>query len=177
MALKSTVYKADLEVSDLDRNCFDKFGLTIAKHPSETDERVMVRCLAFALHAIEDLVFAKGISDTDEPDIWQKDLTGIINLWVEVGQPDEKRILKACGRSKQVVIYSYSNNSAIWWSQTGPKVARAKNLTVINLPTVMSQQLAKLAGRNMQLQCTVQDGQIWFSAGEETVFIELTRLM
>jgi uncharacterized protein YaeQ len=177
MALKSIIYKADLQVSDMDRNHFGEYALTIARHPSETDERMMVRCLAYALHAHEQLSFGKGLSDTEEPDLWQKDFTGAIDLWIEVGQPDEKRILKACGRAAHVVVYSYSSNSKIWWDQIGSKVGRAKNLTVINLPVQTSQALAKLAQRNMKLQCTIQDQQIWFSGGEETVPMELVALL
>lgn len=176
MALKATIFKADLQVSDMDRNYYADHALTIARHPSETDERMMVRLLAFALHAHEFLTFGKGLSTDDEPDLWQKDLTGAIDLWIEVGQPDEKRILKACGKAARVVVYPYSSASHVWWSQTAGKVERAKNLSVFNLPASASTALAKLAQRTMQLQCTIQDGQIWFSGGDQTVHIELTAL-
>ena len=173
MALRATIFKADLQVSDMDRQYYADHAFTLARHPSETDERMMVRVLAFALHAHEALVFGKGLSTDDEPDLWQKDLTGAIDLWIEVGQPDEKRILKACGRSTQVVVYSYSSTSNIWWNQMGSKVERARNLRVMNVPSEAGLALARLAQRTMRLQCTIQDGQIWFSAGEETVQIEL----
>jgi uncharacterized protein YaeQ len=176
MALRATIFKADLQVSDMDRHYYADHAFTLARHPSETDERMMVRVLAFALQAHEALVFGKGLSTDDEPDLWQKDLTGAIDLWIEVGQPDEKRILKACGRSAQVVVYCYSSTSNIWWNQIGPKVARARNLRVMNVPSEASLALARLAQRTMRLQCTIQDGQIWFSAGEETVQIELDTL-
>jgi uncharacterized protein YaeQ len=134
MALKATIYKADLQIADMDRNYYAEHGLTIARHPSETDERVMIRVLAFALHASEALAFTKGLFDTDEPDLWQKDLTGAIDTWIEVGQPDEKRLLKACGRAEHVVVYCYSATSHIWWKGIANKVERARNLTVINIP-------------------------------------------
>ena len=114
MALKATIFKADLQIADMDRNYYQDHALTLARHPSETDERMMVRLLAFAIHADEALTFTKGLFDTEEPDLWQKDLTGAIQLWIEVGQPDEKRILKACGRSEQVIVYSYGATSHIW---------------------------------------------------------------
>jgi uncharacterized protein YaeQ len=174
MALKATIFKADLQISDMDRHYYGDHALIIARHPSETDERMMVRLLAFALHAHEALSFGKGLSADDEPDLWQKDLTGAIDLWIEVGQPDEKRILKACGRAAQVVVYSYSGTSNIWWNQIGGKVARARNLRVVDLPSSASLALAALAERTMRLQCTVQDGQIWFSGGDQTVQIELS---
>jgi uncharacterized protein YaeQ len=172
MALKSTIYKAELQIADMDRNYYHDHALTIAKHPSETDERMMMRLLAFVRHADEALVFGRGLSMEDEPDLWQKDLTGAIDLWIDVGQPDEKSILKACGRASQVAIYTYSSNSALWWAQTGNKVERAKNLSVFNVQTEVSQALAKLAQRSMRFQCTIQDGQIWMTADDQSVQID-----
>jgi uncharacterized protein YaeQ len=115
MALKATIYKAELQIADMDRNYYQEHLLTLARHPSETDERMMIRLLAFAIHASDALTFTKGLFDTEEPDLWQKDLTGAIELWIEVGQPDDKRLMKACGRSEHVVVYSYSATSHIWY--------------------------------------------------------------
>lgn len=172
MALKSTIFKADLQIADMDRHHYETHALTIARHPSETDERMMVRMLAFALHADENLVFGKGLSDAEEPDLWQKDLTGAIDLWIEVGLPDDKRILKACGRAAQVIVYSYGSSSSIWWGQTGSRIERARNLTVINLAVPETVAMAQLAQRNMQLQCTVQDAQVWLTDGAQTVQLD-----
>ena len=173
MALKSTIYKAELQVSDMDRNYYAAHALTIARHPSETDERMMVRLVAFALNADENLLFAKGLSDVEEPDLWQKDYTGAIISWIEVGQPDERRLLKACGRAGQVIVYSYASSSAIWWQGIGSRLERAKNLTVWNVPADISQRLEKMAQRTMQLQCTIQDGQLWLTDGTESVQVDL----
>jgi len=174
MALKSTIFKADLQIADMDRQYYGTHALTIARHPSETDERMMVRILAYALHADESLAFGKGLSADDEPDLWQKDLTGAIERWIEVGQPDERRILKACGRAAHVIVYSYSGTSSIWWSQIAARLRRAKNLSVLHLAPADSQALARLAQRNMQLQCTIQDAQIWMNSGGETLALHLT---
>ena len=174
MAIKSTIFKAALSISDMDRSYYADHALTIACHPSETAERMMVRVLAFALNAHETLAFGKGISDVDEPDLWQKDLTGAIEHWVEVGQPDEKRILKACGRAARVSVYTYSHSAELWWKPLVGKLERARNLAVWNIPSDASKELAKLAARNMQLQCTVQEGQIWMSDATDTVQLELT---
>jgi uncharacterized protein YaeQ len=176
MALKATIYKAELQVSDMDRHYYATHALTIARHPSETDERMMVRVLAFALHAHEALAFGKGLSTDDEPDLWQKDLTGAIDLWIDVGQPDDKRIMKACGRSARVVIYCYSAASNVWWNQVGSRIERAKNLSVFNVPSATSLALAAMAQRTMQLQCSIQDGQAWISCGEANVQVDLTPL-
>ncbi|WP_426106702.1 YaeQ family protein [Massilia sp. TSP1-1-2] len=172
MALKATIYKAELQIADMDRNYYQEHLLTLARHPSETDERMMIRLLAFAIHASESLTFTKGLFDTEEPDLWQKDLTGAIQLWIEVGQPDEKRLMKAAGRSERVVVYSYSATSHIWYKQIANKLERAKQLSVINIPAEASAQLTALASRNMQLQCTIQDGQIYLTDSVSTVLIE-----
>lgn len=176
MALKSIIYKAELNISDMDRGYYADHNLTIARHPSETDERMMVRVLAFAIHAAERLEFGKGISDTEEPDLWEKDYTDAIQTWIEVGQPDDRRLLKACGRSDKVYMYSYASASDVWWKQMNSRLDRAKNLCVRNIPSEQSQALEKLAQRTMQLQCTIQDGQIWLSAGEISVQIDVETL-
>ncbi len=176
MALKATIFKAELQIADMDRQYYDSPVLTLARHPSETDERMMVRLIAFIRHASQALVFGKGLSADDEPDLWQKDLTGAIDLWIEVGQPDEKRMLKACGRAHQVIVYSYGSVGPIWWNQVGSKMERAKNIAVFHLPAATGAALAKLAKRTMQLQCTIQDGQLWVNAGDETVLVELTQV-
>jgi uncharacterized protein YaeQ len=172
MALKSTIYKAALSISDMDRNHYADHVLTVACHPSETAERMMVRLLAFALNAHEYLTFGKGLSDIDEPDLWQKDLTGAIEHWIEAGQPDEKRILKACGRAARVTVYAYSHNAELWWKPIAGQLARARNLAVMRIAPDAARALSKLAARNMQLQCTIQEGQVWFSNKDETVQLE-----
>jgi uncharacterized protein YaeQ len=172
MALKSTIFKADLQITDMDRNYYQGHSLTIAQHPSETDERMMVRVLAFALFARDGLSFGKGLSSDDEPDLWQKDLTGAIELWIDVGLPDEKEIRKACGRSRQVVVVNYGRTAELWWNQNRSALARLSNLTVIRLPVAGSEALAALASRSMQLQCTIQDGEVWLSGENESVQIE-----
>jgi uncharacterized protein YaeQ len=177
MALKATVYKADLQIADLDRHYYRDHSLTLARHPSETDERMMVRLLAFARNADEALVFGKGLSETEEPDLWQRDLTGAVERWIEVGLPDERRILKACGRAAQVVVYAYGGRGAeLWWSQAGPKLARAANLTVFNLPYAATQELAAMARRTMRLQATIQEGEILLTGEDGSVRVELETL-
>jgi len=170
MATKATIFKADLQIVDMDRNYYQEHALTLARHPSETDERMMLRILAFARHASDTLTFTRGLSSSDEPDLWQKDLTGAIEYWIELGQPDEKRLRKACGRSQQVLVYCYSGNSAgIWWQQNSAALAHIKNLAVLNIPAEKSKALAQLAQRNMQLQATLQDGDIWIADSESSV--------
>ncbi|MDQ3185962.1 MAG: YaeQ family protein [Pseudomonadota bacterium] len=174
MTLGATIFKADLQIADLDRNYYHDHALTLARHPSETDERMMVRLLAFALQAHEALLFGNGLSTHDEPDLWQKDLTGAIKLWIDVGLPDEKLIRKACGRADQVIVYTYGGRAAdMWWSQCRGKLERIKNLTVANLPLGASRAIAKQAQRNMRLNCTIQEGQVWLSDGNEPALLEL----
>lgn len=172
MALRATIYKADLHVADSDRHYYGSHSLTIAKHPSETDERMMVRIIAFALQAHEDLVFTKGLSDTDEPDLWIKDLTDAIELWIEIGQPDERRILKACGRSNQVIVYCYGGQtSKIWWDGIANKLIRARNLQVISIPADQANQLNTLVERSMVIHVNIQDSEVYVSSDQGQVNI------
>ncbi|MCF8198722.1 MAG: YaeQ family protein [Sulfuritalea sp.] len=170
MALKSTIFKAELQIADLDRNYYQNHALTVARHPSETDERMMVRVLAFAMHADSALAFGKGLSSEDEPDLWRKDLTGAIELWIDVGLPDERRIRRACGRARHVVVLTYGGRVAdMWWQQNKAALQRQDNLTIVNLAAEESRALASLAARGMQLQCTLQEAELWFIVdGENT---------
>ncbi|GBG01844.1 hypothetical protein AZSI13_11710 [Azospira sp. I13] len=173
MALKSTVFKADLSVADMDRHHYADYSLTLARHPSETDERMMIRLLAYALYADERLGFCKGLSDDDEPDLWRKDYTEAIEQWIEVGLPDEKRIKKGLSRSAQVVVLAYGGRAAeIWWSQLATKVERQEKLTVLFIPEAQSRALAELADRTMRLSCSIQDGHLMISSDKGTVTVE-----
>lgn len=177
MALKSTIYKAGLQIADMDRNVYGDHQLTLALHPSETEERLMVRLLAFALQVPADdlrgtLQFARGLSDTDEPDLWQRDLSDQLLHWIEVGQPDERRMAKACGRAERVTIYAYASSTPVWWAGLATKVTRLRNLEVWRLPAEQSQALAALAQRSMQLQLTIQDGQVWVSDATRSVELQ-----
>jgi uncharacterized protein YaeQ len=177
MALKATIFKADLAVADLDRNYYGAHALRLARHPSETDERMMVRLLAFALHASESLTFGRGLSTEDEADLVQKDLTGAIELWIDVGLPDEKSLRKAAGRAERVIVYAYGGRAVdLWWAKNRGTLERLTNLEVFDVPMAASQALAKLAQRTMQLQCTVQEGQVWFSHDTDTVAVALAVL-
>ena len=170
MALKATIFKAGLQIADLDRHYYADHALTLARHPSETDARMMVRLLVFALHADEALTFTRGLSTGDEPDLWQKDLNGAIQSWIELGQPDTRRMRSAAGRAERVFVYSYSGRSAdIWWQQVRTRVEEINNLSARNLPAEAVRDLASLAQRNMQLHCTVQDGQVWIADDRHTV--------
>jgi uncharacterized protein YaeQ len=176
MALKATIFKADVQVSDLDRAHFATHALTLARHPSETDERMMVRLLAFALNADERLQFGRGLSAEDEADLLLTDLTGAIDLWIEVGLPDEREVRKAAGRARAVKVYTYGRGAAIWWAQNEAALARLRNTEVIDMPEEATSALAKWVDRNMRVECTVQDGQVWVSSGTETLHFEPRRL-
>lgn len=179
MALKATIYKAQLQLSDMDRGVYGEHLLTIARHPSETDERMMIRVLAYALSAPADnthgaLELAKSLWDTDEPDLWQRDLTGQIVHWIDVGQPDERRILRASPRAERVSVYSFASSTAVWWANLESRITRARNVSVWQIEAAQSQALAALTQRTMQLQVSVQDGTVYLSEGERS--IEITPL-
>ena len=173
MALKSTIFKAELQVSDLDRGHFATHSLTIARHPSETDERMMVRLLAFALNADERLEFGRGLSSEEEPDLVKRDLTGAIDLWIEVGLPDERSVRKAAGRAREVKVYAYGGRSAaLWWAQNAEALARLRNVSVIEIPAEIAGPVTSLAERNMRLDCTIQESQVWLAANGETLHFQ-----
>jgi uncharacterized protein YaeQ len=175
MALKATIFKAELRIADVDRGYYEDHALTIARHPSETDERMMVRVLAFALHAHDALTFGSGLATDDEPDLWRKDLTGAIEAWIDVGKPDERRVRRACGRAARVFVYAYGGHGVdAWWEKVAAGFERISNLTVMKLSSGGSQAAAGLAQRTMALQCTIQDGQVWMSDTDRTVQVDLT---
>ncbi len=174
MALKATIYKAELQISDMDRHYYQSHSITLACHPSENEERMMVRLLAFCLHADENLSFTRGLSTENEPELWKKNLQGDIELWIDLGQMDEKRIRKACGRADQVVIYTYQQRSAhVWWDNIKDKLQRFSNLRVVHLQNDTVTQLAKMAQRNMQIQCTIEDRNVWLTDSEISLEVNI----
>lgn len=175
MAPNATIFKAVLHIADVDRHYYEDHSITLARHPSETDERMMVRLLAFARHAHEALSFGRGLSTEDEAALWQKDDTGLIELWIEVGLPDEKAIRQACGRARQVYVYTYGGRPADqWWKQNVASLDRLNNLTVVNLSLEGSRALVSLAQRSMDLHCTIQDGQVLIGDGANAAQLELS---
>ena len=176
MAQKATIYKVELTVSDMDRHYYETHKLTVAKHPSETNERLMVRILAFALNAHEQLEMTKGLSTDDEPDIWQKKLSGELEMWIALGLPSEKIVRQSCGKSDKVIIYSYGGNPAdMWWTKIKNSTTRFDNLSVINLAENDTLELAKLADRSMRVQVNIQDGDVMVSVDDSIVYITPTK--
>lgn len=174
MALKSTIFKVDLSVADIDRGYYRDHALTIARHPSETDARMMVRLLAFALHANESLAFGRGLSTDDEPDLWQRDLTGSIEKWIDVGLPDEREVRKACGRAREVYVLAYGGRAVeLWWQAAREKLERQDRLAVSEVPIEASTALAPLADRYMRLQVTIQEGHVFVADGGTSVSVDL----
>ena len=161
MAPNATIYRLELQVSDMDRHHYAGYSLTLAQHPSETPERLMVRLMAFALFADERLEFGRGLSTDEDPDLWRRDYAGDILLWIDLGQPDESRIRKACGRARQVVVVNYSGNGAdIWWSKQAAALSKLKNLTVIDFSPETVARAVELLERSMRLTAMVQDGEL-----------------
>jgi uncharacterized protein YaeQ len=185
MALKSTIFKATLAVADIDHGYYADHALTLARHPSETDERMMIRLAALALNAHKlqsvcdgdgTLAFGAGLSNPDEPDVWLRDFTGEVKLWIEVGQPEDKPVIKACGKADEVIVYCFSQAAEIWWRGIENKLTRPQNLSVYRMPAAASQALAALAQRSMQLQATIQEGALMLGDGTHSIDIEPLRM-
>ena len=176
MALRATVYRCDLTLSDVDRGVYGSYALTLARHPSETEERLMVRLLAFVLFAGDALEFGRGLSTEGEPDLWQRDATGAIERWIEVGLPDEREVRKACGRAREVIVLAYgARRAAPWWSASAAALARLPNLRVLALDDDACAGLSSLAARSMQLTATVHDGHVWLGTATASVEVVPTR--
>jgi len=172
MAQKATIYKVELSVCDMDRDYYETHKLTIAKHPSETDERLMVRILAFALNAHEQLEMTKGLSADDEPDIWQKSLSDELELWVALGLPGEKVVRQSCGKASKVIVYCYGGRTAeMWWEKIKNSTTRFDNLQVINFSEKYTSELGKLASRSMKLQVNIQDSDVMVSVDDCIVYV------
>lgn len=172
MALKSTVYRFDLNIADMDRQVYGDFPLTLARHPSETEARMMLRVLAFALHASEDLEFGRGISTEAEPDLWRKNLVGEVELWIELGTPDPERLRKACGRAASVVLYCCGDRAApVWWEKHGSSLQRFDKLRICQVDDTSCEGLASLAASGQPLQCMIEGGEVWLSAADVSVHV------
>ncbi len=184
MALKSTIFKADLSIADIDHAYYADHTLTLARHPSETDERMMVRLAALALnaHLVQTLCggdarigFGAGLSSPDEPDVLLSDFTGRKRLWVEVGQPEDKPVAKACSQADAVSLHAYGSAADVWWRGMEGKLARLDKLQVWRLPAADAQALAQLAERSMALQATLQEGVLTLSSARGSVALEPLR--
>lgn len=175
MATNATVIKARLEIADMNRHYYQSHALTLARHPSENDQRLMVRLLAFALNASDDLTFSSSLSSEDEePELSRRNLVGDIELWVAFGTPDEKWLRKACNRARQVQVFAYSENSVrVWWQQQERALARYRNLSVRALPDEALQQLAGMVERGMVLQFNISEQDVWVSSDKDSVGVHL----
>lgn len=175
MALTATIYKATLAISDLRRHYYQPHQLTVALHPSEQPRRMMLRLLAFCLYADEALHFTKGVSSDDEPDLWQMDASGDIEKWIELGLVTEKRLKQACAKARHVVLITYNDNAQRQWhSKMAPVLQRFGNLSVLHLNDEYMDALETLASRNMDLQCTIDEDQIWLSTASESIGLKFT---
>ncbi|MCI2807502.1 YaeQ family protein [Eoetvoesiella caeni] len=174
MALRATIFKLELHIADMVRAYYDSHTLTLARHPSETDERMMMRVLAFSLLADEHMVFTRGLSTTEEPALWRKDLTGSILTWVELGHPDERRILQASGKSQEVVVFCYGGPaSQVWWQGVSKGLERVRNLKVYAVQPAAARELAGLAQRNMALHASIEEGMAMLSSDTGSAVVEI----
>lgn len=177
MALGATIFKVTLQLCDMNRHYYAEHHLTLARHPSETDERMMMRLLAFARHASAELSFTKGLCVDEEPDLWQKNLTNEIELWIDIGLPEERRLRKAASRAGQVALYIYGGRGAdLWWQRNSAALQRFSNLSVVTLSEADSRQLTSLVQRHMVLQCTIQEDEMWFSSGDKSIQVAIEHL-
>ncbi|MFT4824635.1 MAG: hypothetical protein ACI9DH_000288 [Halioglobus sp.] len=177
MALKPTIYKAQVTLADSDRDCFEDLSLTLAKHPSETMERMTARLLAYCLNSSRGLEFTKGISTAEEPDIWQHSDSGEIEHWIELGQPEEPRLRKACGRSKHVSVYAFGKSSDTWWRINGELIGSLPRTDVWQFPWEDVVAATDLLKRTVQLNVSIVGGTVYIDNGSNSSSLEPLRLL
>ena len=175
MALKPTIYKFRIALSDMDRNLFDTLNLTVAQHPSETLERMMVRVLAFCINYRADLEFTKGLSDIEEPDLWVRDYDENVPLWIEVGEPDPDRVKKATRLAQDVIVYSFNSKSQTWWQQSLNKLTRLP-ASYFQLRWDKVQELASRVERSMDMTITISEQTAFFSTSAGDCEVTWTEL-
>jgi len=176
MALKPTIYKVNLSISDMDRNYYNDVQLTIAQHPSENNERMMARLLAYSLNAHDDLAFTRGLSSIDEPELWLKTLDDQILQWIEVGQPEPDRLKKANTIAREVCVYSFGKSASTWWQLNEEVLEGFKGLKVSQFPYECMLELNELIQRTMDLSVSITENTLYVSSAERTVEVPVTSL-
>jgi len=173
MAIGASIYKVNLNLSNFNTHYYHDFNLTMAKHPSENEARMMFRLAAFCYCAHEDLEFTKGLSTQDEPELWQKDLTGDILHWIELGQPDEKRIKQAAGKSRKVSIFTTNPNSALEWESKIKKKVSSDKVNIYHLDVTDNGPIDRFVEKSMILSCTLEDNLMHLSNDRERIGIQV----
>ncbi|OZY84753.1 cellulose synthase [Cellvibrio mixtus] len=173
MAEKATIYKATITLADMDRSIYGDYNLTVALHPSETVERMMVRILAFCYCAAENLTFTKGLSSMEEPDLWLKHDNGTILQWIEVGQPAPDRLKKASSQAQAVHVFSYGRGMDVWWRTNSAAIRALPKVTIHHFAADELQQLCALADKTMKLTVTITETIAYVSSATENVALSL----
>lgn len=169
MAQPSTIYRASIQLSDIDRGLYESLQMTVARHPSETEERLLARILAYALYYEPELTFTKGVGAGDEPDLWLKGPDGRVKCWIEVGLPDAERLVKASRHSERVTLCAFGSALAVWEKQQLPKLAGITNLTVLSLDQAFLKQLSERLQRSISWELTVTEGLLYLACDGETL--------
>lgn len=177
MALKPTIYKVELQLVDINRNLYTGCKLTLAQHPSETQERMMIRLMVFGLNYHEDLQFSRGLSATDEPDVWECGLDGQVNHWIEVGQATPERIRKAVSRCPRVSLYAFGRESDIWWTRAQDAFRDLPRVEVWQFNAEQSSQLPELLDRSISITMTITDNEIYLNKGEQQLTLGFKQLL
>lgn len=174
MASNAAIHRVELNIADMDRHYYADHTLTIARHPSETEERMMVRLLAYALWSHERLEFGRGIATLEDADLWQRDLTGRIERWIDVGLPDARRIKQALGQSDEVAVLAFGGRAVdLWWKDVVGELPKGRALSVLEVMPETTEAMAGLCQRTMSVQFMVQEGERWLALGDERFVVPL----
>lgn len=169
MALAATIYHFDIGLSDVDRGVYEKLALKVARHPSEADDFMVARTLAYCLEYTEGIAFSRGLSDADEPAIWVKDLTGAPQSWIDVGVPDAARLHRAAKAAPRVAVYTHKNPALLRKAIEGERIHRAEALELYAFDREMVDGMVKRLQRRMAFDLSVTEGHLYVSLGAETL--------
>lgn len=176
MALKPTIYKVNLQLSDMNKHCYESLSLTVAQHPSETLTRMMVRVLVYGLNYHRDLSFTKGLSATDEPELWQVSPSGEVENWIELGQVSPDRLRKGVSRAQQISLYAYGSETEIWWQKHQQAITQLPKVNVWQLPAAQLEPLEAMVKRTMDLSLMITDDTLMLSSDDQHCEVTLQQL-
>jgi uncharacterized protein YaeQ len=170
MALSATVYTLDIDLADSDRGVYETLSLRVARHPSESDDYLVARILAYCLEYTEGIAFSRGgLSDPDEPPITVRDLTGALQAWIDIGAPDASRLHKACKLAPRVAVYIHKDPTQLLRNLSGERIHRASALELYALDRQLVSELVARLERRMAFAVSINEREIYLSIGDATL--------
>jgi uncharacterized protein YaeQ len=169
VALTATIYTFDIQLTDVERGVYEALDLRVARHPSESEEYLLTRVLAYCLEFADGIAFSNGLSDPDEPAVAVRDLTGAIRVWIEIGAPDAGRLHKAAKAATRVVVYTHKDPAQLLRQWSGERIHRAHELEIYNFPRPFIAELVACLSRRMAFTLTVTGAELYITVGDAVI--------